>query len=254
VTERLAGVALVTGGGRGIGRELAVAVAESGMRVAVAGRTTADLEETARRSGALALEADVSREADVAHLVERTENELGPVDLLVNNAGLASWDERAWEEAPSEWWRVVEVNVLGPFLCSRGVLPGMVARRSGRIVNLSSAAAYLPLERGSAYAASKAALARLSEVLARQTERYGISVFAVSPGLVRTDMNRDVFPDDAPWVSPELVVRLVRALASGRLDRLSGRFLHAADDDIEALERSADDIVARDGHAVRLQR
>ena len=252
--SELSGVALVTGGGRGIGRGIALELARAGMRVAVSARTRSEVEETAREAGGLAVEADVSRQEDVERMVAEVERELGPVDLLVNNAGIAHWEERAWEDDPAAWWRVFEVNVLGPFLVSRAVIPGMVGRGRGRIVNTGSGAAYLPGTGNTAYGASKAALYRFGETLAKQLEPHGIPVFTISPGLVRTAMTGDHFPDDAPWTPPELAPRLVRELASGRLDALSGRYIHAEHDDPDDLATRADEVVENDLNAIRLRR
>jgi 3-oxoacyl-[acyl-carrier protein] reductase len=247
-------VALVTGGGRGIGRSIALELAGAGMRVAVLARTREQVEETAEEVGGLAIEADVSRRDDVERMVAKVESELGPIDLLVNNAGIASWENYAWEEQPADWWHVFEVNVLGAYLCCRAVLPGMIERGRGRIVNTGSGAGYLPGTKNTAYSASKAALYRFGETLALQLEPHDIPVFTISPGLVRTAMTEGSFPDDAPWTPPELAPRLVRALASGRLDRLSGHYIHAEHDDVDDLEARADEIVANDLNAIRLRR
>jgi 3-oxoacyl-[acyl-carrier protein] reductase len=247
-------VALVTGGGRGIGRGIALELTRAGARVAVAARTREQVEETAAETGGVAIQADVSKRADVERMVARTEEELGPIDLLVANAGIAIWEESAWELEPEEWWRVLEVNVLGVYLCCRAVIPGMIARGGGRIVNVASGAAYLPGNTSTAYSASKAAVHRFSETLATQLEPHRIPVFSISPGLVRTDLIGDRMGDDAPWTPPELAPRLVRALASGRLDALAGRYLHAEHDDIDEVEARAAEIVAADLNAIRLQR
>jgi 3-oxoacyl-[acyl-carrier protein] reductase len=251
--ELLGQVALVTGGGRGIGRRVALELAEAGARVAVAARTAGEVEETAAEAGGLAIECDVSDRASVEAAVARVEAELGPVDLLVANAGTSLDEQNAWELEPADWWRVFEVNVLGVYLCCRAVIPGMIERGRGRIVNVASGAAYLPGSTSTAYSASKAAVHRFSETLAGQLEPHGIPVFSISPGLVRTAMTDD-FPDDAPWTPPELAPRLVRALASGRLDALAGRYLHAEHDDVDDLAARAEEIVADDLNAIRLRR
>ena len=250
----LSGVALVTGGGRGIGRLIALELAQAGMRVAVSARSREQVEETARDAGGLGVVGDVSRREDAERMVAETERELGPIELLVNNAGVASWEDKAWEVDPAEWWDVFEVNVLGPYLVSRAVIPGMVERGRGRIVNTGRGAGYLPGISNTAYGASKAALYRFGEGLAGQLEPYGIPVFTISPGLVRTAMTDSAFPDDAPWTPPELAPRLVRELASGRLDKLSGRYIHAEHDDIDDLAARADEIVEQDLNAIRLRR
>ena len=253
-------VALVTGGGRGIGANVARELAGAGMRVAVAARTRNQVEQVAGEIAGLALEVDVSDEASVTRMVQDTERELGPVDLLVNNAGIAGPSNRVpiWEDDDGgAWWRVFEVNMLGSYLCCRSVLPGMVARGGGRIVNVGSGGAYLPVSPGSlggsAYGPSKAALYRFGEVLAAQVAPHDIAVFTISPGLVRSAMTQRL-GDDAPWTPPALAPRLVRALASGRADKLTGRYIHAEHDDIEDLIARADEIVANDANAIRLRR
>ena len=253
--SELSGVALVTGGGRGIGAAIARELAGAGMRVAVSARSADQVDAVAREVEGLAVSADVSREQDVRAMVERVESELGPVDLLVNNAGI-SGDASGATPDPDAWWQVFEINVRGPLLCTNAVLPGMLERGRGRIVNMGSGASYLPGGgMNTAYGASKAALGRWSELLARQLEDRGVFVFLMSPGLVRTAMTEGTFPDSAPWTPPELAPRLVRAFASGRLDRLAGRYIHAEhDQDLDDLEGRADEIVENDLNAIRLRR
>ena len=245
-------VALVTGGGRGIGRNIALELAAAGARVAVAARTRDEIEETAQEINGLAIECDVSDRVSVEHMVRLAESELGPIDLLVANAGISIDEDAAWELDPTDWGRVFEVNVLGVYLCCRAVIPGMLERGRGRIVNVASGAAYLPGSKSTAYSASKAAVHRFSETLANQLEPHGIPVFSISPGLVRTRMTDS--GDDLPWTPPELAPRLVRALASGRLDRLTGRYHHAEHDDVDDLAVRADEIVENDLNAIRLRR
>jgi NAD(P)-dependent dehydrogenase (short-subunit alcohol dehydrogenase family) len=253
-SDRLEGVALVTGGGRGIGESIARELADAGMRVAVSGRTAEQVEAVAAAIGGLALVGDASRAEDVEDWVRRTEAALGPIDLLAANAGIALRDNAAtWEVPITEWWHVLEVNVLGVHLCCRAVIPGMLERGRGRIVITGSGAAYLPGTPSTAYSTSKAAVCRYGETLAEQL-RGRVPVFVISPGLVRSDMTADVFPDDAPWTPPELAPQLVRALASGRADALAGRYIHAEHDDIEDLIRRADEIEERDLNSIRLRR
>ena len=252
--DRLDGrVALVTGGGRGIGRAIALELADAGMRVAVSARTRAQVEETAREIGGVAIEADVSRREDVERMVADVERELGGIDLLVANAGVLIDETAAWEVEPDGWWRVFEVNVLGVYLSCRAVIPGMLERGGGRIVIVASGAAYLPGSSTTAYSASKAAAYRFGETLANQLSGR-IPVFPMSPGLVRSAMTEGRFPENAPWTPEECAPRLVRALASGRFDRLSGRYLHAEHDPPDELERRIDAIVADDLNAIRLRR
>ena len=251
-SDRLDGVALVTGAGRGIGASIARELAEAGMRVAVTGRTAEQIEAVAGEIGGLALVGDVSRSDDVERWVNRTEVELGPIDLLAANAGIGNQDGATCEVPADAWWHVLEVNVLGVHLSCRAVIPGMLERRQGRLVITGSGAAYLPGTQHTAYPTSKAAVCRYGETLANELAGR-IPVFFFSPGLVRTDMTNRL-GDDAPWTPPELAPRLVRVLASGRADALAGRYLHAEHDDIEDLIRRADEIAANDLNAIRLRR
>jgi NAD(P)-dependent dehydrogenase (short-subunit alcohol dehydrogenase family) len=186
-------------------------------------------------------------------MVGTVERELGPIDLLVNNAGVFGTGSNAWEADPADWWHVFEINVLGAYLCARAVMPGMVQRGRGRIVNMGSGASYLPGAGTPDYGGSKAALGRFGELLAAQAAPHGVAVFVISPGLVRTAMT-DAFGDDAPWTPPELAPRLVRVLAGGRADRLAGRYIHAENDDIEELIERAGEVEQQDLNAIRLRR
>jgi 3-oxoacyl-[acyl-carrier protein] reductase len=245
-------IALVTGGGRGIGADVARELAAAGALVAVSARTPEQIEAVAREIGGLGIVADVTDRAAVEAMVERVESELGQIDLLVANAGRNVREPQAWDVEPGEWWNVFEVNVLGVYLCCRAVIPGMLARGRGRIVITGSGAAYLPHSGSTAYSASKAAVWRFGNVLADQLEGR-IPVFVISPGLVQSEMTQNA-PADAPWTPPELAPCLVRALASGEADALSGRYLHAEHDNLDELIRRADEIRERDLNAIRLQR
>jgi 3-oxoacyl-[acyl-carrier protein] reductase len=245
----LSGRALVTGGGRGIGENIARELAAAGMRVLVTGRTQEQVEAVARDIGGRALIGDVAKREDV----ERWASEAGDVDLLVCNAGVSGLETPLGD--PDAWWRTFEVNVLGLYLCCNAFAPGMVERGSGRIVNVASGAAYLP-PRGSQstdYGASKAAVHRFSELLAADLAPKNVFVFSVSPGLVKTEMTNR-FPDDTPWTPPELAPRLVLALASGELDALAGRYLHAEHDPPESLRDRVGEILEQDLNAIRLRR
>ena len=251
--DRLDGrVALVTGGGRGIGALIARELASAGARVAVAARTAGQVEAVASEIGGLAIVADATKRDNVEAMVEQVESELGPIDLLVANAGIGTEGGSTWEVDSEEWWRVLEVNMLGVHLSCRTVIPGMLERGRGRIVITGSGAAYLPGSSSTAYPSSKAAVCRYGETLANEL-RGRIPVFVFSPGLVQTDMTSG-FGDDLPWTPPELAPRLVHVLASGRADALAGRYIHAEHDDIEDLIARADEIEREDLNAIRLRR
>ncbi|HSO01719.1 MAG TPA: SDR family oxidoreductase [Gaiellaceae bacterium] len=241
--------ALVTGGGRGIGAGIARELAGAGWHVTITGRTAGQVEEVAREIGGDAVVGDVSKREDVERMLAAA----GPIDLLVANAGVALWEE-SWETDLDEWWHVFEVNVLGAYLTCRLALPGMIERGGGRIVITGSGSSYLPGSTSGAYSASKAAVGRFGETLALAVADHGVKVFVISPGLVRTEMTGGRFADDAPWTPPELAPRLVRELASGRFDRLSGRYIHAEHDPPDELEARIDRILAEDLNAIRLRR
>lgn len=240
--------ALVTGGGRGIGAGIARELAGAGWHVTVTGRTAGQVEEVAGEIGGEAVVGDVSKREDVERMLAAA----GPIDLLVANAGVALWEE-SWETDPDEWWHVFEVNVLGAYLTCRLALPGMIERGGGRIVITGSGSSYLPGSTSGAYSASKAAVGRFGETLALAVADHGVKVFVISPGLVKTEMTGN-FSEDAPWTPPELAPRLVRELASGRFDRLSGRYIHAEHDPPDELEARIDRILAEDLNAIRLRR
>jgi 3-oxoacyl-[acyl-carrier protein] reductase len=242
------GTAFITGGGRGIGASIARDLAQDGWSIVVAARTHEQVAEVAEEVGGRAIELDVSDRASVDAAVA----EAGDVELLVANAGVSGPDGATWEVDPADWWRVLEINVLGVHLCCRAVIPQMLERGSGRIVITASGAAYLPGSSGPAYSSSKAAVARYGETLANELSGR-IPVFFFSPGLVKTAMTGRG-GDDLPWTPPELAPQLVRVLASGRADALAGRYIHAEHDDIEDLIARADEIVANDLNAIRLQR
>jgi NAD(P)-dependent dehydrogenase (short-subunit alcohol dehydrogenase family) len=245
----LSGNALVTGGGRGIGENIARHLAAQGMHVTVTGRTREELETVASEIGGTALLGDVSNREEV----DRWAQALKRVDLLVCNAGINGPEEALGD--PEEWWRTFEVNVLGVFLCCHAFAPKMAEAGGGRIVNVASGAAYLPtrLRQATAYGASKAAVHRFTELLATQLAPMNVFVFSISPGLVKTQMTRR-FPDDTPWTPPEAAPQLVAALASGGLDTLAGRYLHAEHDPPDELRGRIEAIVEQDLNAIRLRR
>jgi short-subunit dehydrogenase len=248
LSAELRGTALVTGGGRGIGANIARELAHAGMDVVVTGRTAEEVRAVAEEIGGRALVGDVSKREDVA----RWFGDTGAVDLLVANAGTGNRSV-SWEIDPLEWWRTFEVNVLGVHLCCCAVIPGMLARASGRIVIVGSGPAYLPGATETGYTASKAAVCRYGETLANEL-RDRVPVFVISPGLVRTAMTVGHVPEDAPWTPPECAPQLVHALATGEFDALAGRYLHAEHDPPDLLRERMDAILADDLNAIRLRR
>ena len=182
--------AIVTGGGRGIGAAVARALTGRGLAVTVFARTRAELERIVQaRGAALAVAGDVRREEDVARLVAEHERVLGPVDVLVNDAGILVRG-LAEDTSPAAFREVLDVNLTGAFLCARAVIPGMKARRRGRIVNVTSISGTLGTAEASAYNASKWGLVGLTKCLAEELRAHGVQCVAVSPGSVDTAMLR----------------------------------------------------------------
>ena len=194
---------------------------------------------------------------------------MGLVDLLVNNAGSAGPLGPSWEVDPDEWWRCIDVNLRGPFLWSRAVVPGMITHRCGRIITTASNAGLGPWPYGSGYATSKCAIIRFTENLAAESSEHGIGVFAIHPGFVRTFMTESGAgsPEDEKWlggnlrkalaegrdIPPERAAELVVFLASGKADNLSGRFINVADDVAEMAKRSQE-IQENEMYTLRLHR
>jgi NAD(P)-dependent dehydrogenase (short-subunit alcohol dehydrogenase family) len=269
LTSDLTGqVAIVTGGGRGLGRAIALALASAGANVVVADRATSDTAATIEASGgrAAAKTVDVTDQSAVEATVREVEQQYGAVDLLMNNAGIGAESlGRLWEVDPEWWWRTIDVDLRGPFVCARAVLPGMIRRRRGRIVNMSSGVAWGDIAGVTAYCAAKAGLARLSGCLALETREFGIAIFAINPGMVLTPLNEAVMASTAglkistdmaagfargDGAPPELCAQLVVQLASGKADSLSGRFLDV-DDDLDELVRRADEITRHDLYSLK---
>jgi len=262
-------VCVITGGGRGIGRVLALALAGAGAAVGLIARSGAELGETVRLAEAsggtvAAARTDVTDERAVADAIAALRRQLGPVDLLVNNAGVSGPVGDAWQVDPDDWWRAVEVNLRGVFLCSRAVLPAMTARGAGRIINITSEAGVYRWPQVSAYSVSKAAVIKFTENLAAEAGRSGIRVFSVHPGLTPIGLSERALASAAPpgsaeariyaWVrqelrdgrgaEPALVARLVTRLAAGDADRLSGCHL-SVHDDLDAILARGDGVQDR---------
>ncbi len=258
-------VALITGGGRGIGRAIARELGAAGATVAVTARSMDQLSETVALieeadGQALAIAADVTDRLTMMRAVETIESNLGPIDLLVNNAGIGGPIGPLWEVDSELWWQTIDVNLHGVFLCTRVVLPGMVERGKGRIVNIASHAGVHRWPQVSAYAVSKAAVIKFTENLAAETKRQGVAVFAIHPGAVLVGPTAEVLEADpepgspagrvAAWfrqqiadgrgVPPERAGALVAALATGRADALTGRYLTVYDELDFLIHRSAD--------------
>lgn len=257
-------VALVTGGGRGIGREIARALAREGARVGIVARHEDQLDETAqliRAEGGtvLPLDVDVRDTREVREMVETIERQLGPVDMLLSNAGQWRPMEVLWKAAPDEWENTVATNIFGTRAVLASVLPGMVERRSGRVIIVASSTPLHSYPYLTAYASSKAFLIKLAEELAHELRPYGVQAFAVHPGTCDTNMTKEMRAVNAqtgyaPWLEqifeegranmPEEAANLVMRLFSGEADEFSGSFFdvnHDFDMILDHLRRSGAD-------------
>lgn len=253
-------VVLVTGGGRGFGRAIARRFAREGAMVAVASRTRSELDETVRLiedagGTGFAVTGDSRSGDDVRHVVAETEAALGPIQILINNAGVPGPFGPMWEVDPDAWWSAQEVHVRGPFLFMRAVLPGMVARRSGTVITVAAKGGHMVAPNMSAYCTGKASQLRMTRLLAAEGEPFNVKAFAIDPGFVVTKLAEDTMhsPDVAKWL-PGMLDRLRERqadassrddldrcanrcldLASGRYDALSGGYYELPDDLDEAL-------------------
>jgi len=188
-------IAIITGGGTGIGRGLALALAQSGAKVVICGRREGPLDETINTiweegGGGIAVQADVSQPEDVNRLVKTTLERYERVDILINNAGIGGGGAIHTHDI-SAWIRVMDVNLRGPFLMSRAVLPLMREQGQGHIINISSEAGLEYYRGNGAYGVSKHALNSLSEYIQRENQDFSIRVDTICPGMVVTEMNRD---------------------------------------------------------------
>ncbi|HKV04125.1 MAG TPA: SDR family oxidoreductase [Candidatus Acidoferrales bacterium] len=255
-------VAIVTGAGRGIGRGIAIRLAAEGSAVALTSRNRAQLDQVraqieAAGGRALAVAGDATKREDVARVVHASREKFGGATLLVNNAGLAGPYGPVGVANPEKWWAAQEVHILAPFLFMTAVLPGMIERRAGRIINISSPRCHMLTANLSAYSLGKTAQNRLAELVANEVKEYGVHAFALDPGSIMTEMADETMssPDAQRWV-PKMVERLRElqrtqrpndgmdwctdrcvAFASGRYDALSGRYIDRTDDPEELLRQ-----------------
>jgi 3-oxoacyl-[acyl-carrier protein] reductase len=210
-------VALVTGGTRGIGRAIAIKLASIGSAVAICGRDEAKLAVTEREILALgvraiALRADVTQLNEVTKLVEKVESTLGPISILVNNAGMGSFGP-VHEKTEPEWDHLMNTNVKSVFLVSRAAIPGMIERSGGDIINISSLAGKSVFAGGGIYCASKWAVQGLSGCMAEELREHGIRVSTVCPGSVATEFAGRGPKDATKVLRPEDVAHAVAMIA-----------------------------------------
>ncbi len=185
-------IALVTGAGKGIGRAVALALAHEGVHVGLLARTDRDLQELAAEIAKLGVKsfsvvADVADRAAVEAAVAQVQQELGPIDILLNNAGIGTFG-KFLELEPAQWEHIIQVNLMGTYYVTRAVLPGMIARQAGDIINISSTAGQRGAAGTSAYSASKFAVLGLTESLMQEVRKHNIRVSALTPSTVATPL------------------------------------------------------------------
>lgn len=244
--------AILTGAGRGIGEATALAFAREGARLVIASRTEGELTQVSRAIAqmggeAVAVVANVTDPTDVANLTKAAMDSHGGIDILVNAAGVYGPIGAMWEVDPDEWLQALHINLYGTFLCCRAVLPYMVEKRSGSIINYSGGGATAPLARFSAYGISKAAVVRLTETLAEEVKQYDIRVNAIAPGAVDTRLQdqvlaageragrllkqiRELRETGKGGVPRELPAELAVFLASAGSSPLTGKLISAPHD------------------------
>jgi citronellol/citronellal dehydrogenase len=237
-------VAIVTGASRGLGKAMAIELAREGAFVAVAARTVeagkgplpGTIHETVNEikklgGKAMAVRCDVSKEEDVALMVDQVEREYGAVDIMVNNAGVTT-PESFLKLTTKKWDLVMNVNLRGTFLCTKAVLPRMVEKRSGSVINLSSILAKT-VKFSIPYGATKAAIERYTLGLAKEMKKYNIAVNALCPDFTVTEAVETFLQDvdTSDWQRPEMWGKYTALVAAQNAETLSGRIL-----DVEALK------------------
>ncbi len=254
----------MTGAGRGIGRAIAEKFAEEGAHVALVSRTRDELdilaEEISKVGGtAKSFVADVSDLAQVSEVVAQVEETMGPVDVLMNNAGVHNGFGPIWEIDPEAWWQDMTVNVRGVFNFCREVSIRMIERGEGRIINMVGGGFSGPSPNMSGYGASKTAVMRLTETIAAELQDHGVKAFAMGPGLVKTPlnvanmenpvaqkyMNMKAAFDAGKDIPPTVAAGIATEIASGRVDALVGRVFRP-NDDFDKLEARAGEIIEKD--------
>ncbi len=242
-------VAIVTGGNKGLGRAIGVAMADEGAQVVVAGRSASRNDEavdeiTSQGGSAVAVTLDVTEQSSAEQMVETVISRWGQIDILVNNAATVSPRQWIVDYDPEEWDRVIAVNLRGPFLCSRAVLPHMIERQSGKILNIAAGVLDERVEIGvAAYCASKAGLINFTRQLAAEVKGHGVFVNAIDPGgldTAMTDQIKEFTRESEVWAAsqqveeelrlrpPEDITPLVTFLASDDSNMMTGRFLQAS--------------------------
>jgi NAD(P)-dependent dehydrogenase (short-subunit alcohol dehydrogenase family) len=229
-------VALITGGSHGIGRAIAAAYAEAGAQVFICARNHEEikiaLSEIRQRAGSIeGIAGDISQVQDVDRIVARALKRFSAIDVLVNNASILGPRQTIAEYPRQAWQQVIDVNLTGLFLMTQAVLPGMLARQKGSIINLTSGVGRTGRAKWGAYAVSKAGVESFTQVLAEEVKSAGIRVNAVNPAATRTRMRAQAYPSEEPATLPtaEVLTPIFIHLASDASQEITGQSLNARD-------------------------
>ncbi len=224
-------VAFITGAGRGIGRSISLSLAREGANIAVTGRTKERREQvvdeiTASGGNARAFVLDVAKDEDVVMSVKQVLEAWGQIDILVNSAGIIQYDTPVWKTTIEEWDSMMKINLRGTFLCCHTVVPHMVDRGAGKVINIASSSARMADDDLGPYTASKWAVAGYTTSLAKSVRPHGVSVNGLNPGWVDTDMSREFDPaGDPEWSTPEEIANAALYLATDAPRDMTGQFL-----------------------------
>ena len=266
-------IAIITGAGRGIGRAIAIAFAKEGAKVSLVARTVSELEETAQLieeygSQSIVIPTDVTEPGSVTAMVQETISRYGRVDILVNNAGVSGPIGPLQDNRIDDWIKTIQVNVIGPYLCCKSVVPLMTNQGGGKIINLAGAGANNAWANLSAYCTSKAGVVRMTEVLALELENKNIQVNALGPGSIHTRMweelrngaeaaNATEIQEIGDRVlsgggaSMEKPAELAVFLASDDSGELSGRLISAVADDYNDIASKIPEIMQSEALTLR---
>ncbi len=246
-------VAIITGGGRGLGRSVALAFGKEGAKVVIISRTPEEVEHVVAelrslKKEALPIPADVSNEEQVNHLVERVQETYGTIDILVNNAGVRGPIRPIHEIALPEWEQTMRINLTSAFLCSKAVLPVMMGKKAGKIINVASTLS--PRPNLTPYMVTKAGLIHFTKQLSREVKRYNIQVNVIHPGVLDTRMQEEIrkagskaigtdmferLKEEGMLRSPDEPAKLILFLATSAADGITGEFLSFDDKEVKFL-------------------